>query len=164
MYIEEGSFPCGSTIPYPIFSLLLIPLSVKTMMYILLHLWGKGRQKERHKHKDKKKKDKAGDLNGEAHDSQWSSKLQRTDLVNNSLHKEKQNGRVQSESHPSAAFEQPFGKGETWDGRKALVLPLKTHSEPKAEVDRDAEEPMVWAKAIYLPVVDIYALPYVVPY
>ncbi len=37
------------------------------MMYILLHLWGKGTQKERHKHKDKKKKDKAGDLNGEAH-------------------------------------------------------------------------------------------------
>lgn len=76
MYIEEGSFPCGSTIPYPIFSLLLIPLSVKTMMYILLHLWGKGTQKERHKHKDKKKKkkkekekekEKAGDLNGEAH-------------------------------------------------------------------------------------------------
>ncbi len=196
-------------------------------------------------------------------DSQQSSKLQRTDLVNNSLHKEKQNGRVQSESHPSAAFEQPFGKGETWDGGKALVLsertstisplplynikegpngnavskpllffplkknssfpsrpsresniqslssdskdvvsqrqqkianlattsacempplsqtsswaetadedwlfvqrPLKTHSKPKAEVDRDAEEPMVWAKAIYLPVVDIYALPYVVP-
>jgi hypothetical protein len=42
---------------------------MKTMMYILLHLWGKGTQKERHKHKDKKKKkkDKAGDLNGEAH-------------------------------------------------------------------------------------------------
>lgn len=201
-------------------------------------------------------------------DSQRSSKLQWTDLVNNSLHKEKQNGRVQSESHPSAAFEQPFGKGETWDGGKALVLsertstisplplynikegpngnavskpllifplkknssfpsrpsresniqslssdskdgvsqrqqkianlattsacempplsqtsswaetadedwlfvqrPLKTHSKPKAEVERDAlpiaEEPMVWAKAIYLPVVDIYALPYVVPY
>jgi hypothetical protein len=67
MYLEEGSFPCGSTIPYPIFSLLLIPVCVKTMMYILLHLWGKGTQKERHKHKDKKKKDKAGDLNGEAH-------------------------------------------------------------------------------------------------
>ncbi len=42
--------------------------------------------------------------------------------------------------------------------------PLKTHSKPKAEVDRDAEEPIVWAKAIYLPLVDIYALPYVVPY
>lgn len=44
--------------------------------------------------------------------------------------------------------------------------PLKSHPKPKAEVDRGAEEPMVqvWAEAIYLPSVDIYALPYVVPY
>ncbi|CAK9209819.1 unnamed protein product [Sphagnum troendelagicum] len=231
-------------------------------------------KKERHKHKDKKKKkkkekekekEKAGDLNGEAHDSLRSSKLQRTGLVNDLLHEDKQNGRVQSESYPSAAVERPLGKGENGDGgegpplgltertptnsphllydtkegpngnavaKPLLVLPLKrsssipsrpsrepsiqlhsldssdivsqrqqeaanlpttsasetlplmqtsiwsetadedwlfvrrplkTHSKPKAEVD--TEEPaQVWAKAIYLPAVDIYALPYVVPY
>ncbi len=199
-------------------------------------------------------------------DSLRSSKLQQTDLVNNLLHEEKQNGRVQSKSNPSAAVEHPLGKGETGDGGKALGLsermhttsspplynieegpngnavakpllvlplkknanflsrpsresniqsqsldhndvvsqrqqkaanlpttsacemlplsqtstwsetvdedwlfvqrPLKTHSKPKANVDRDAQEPttQVWAKAIYLPAVDIYALPYVVPY
>jgi hypothetical protein len=198
-------------------------------------------------------------------DSLRSSKLQRTGLVNDLLHEDKQNGRVQSESYPSAAVERPLGKGENGDGgegpplgltertptnsphllydtkegpngnavaKPLLVLPLKrsssipsrpsrepsiqlhsldssdivsqrqqvaanlpttsasetlplmqtsiwsetadedwlfvrrplkTHSKPKAEVD--AEEPaQVWAKAIYLPAVDIYALPYVVPY
>jgi hypothetical protein len=54
-------------------SFLLIHLSVKTMMCILLFLWGKGIQKAWHNHKDKKKKkkkkkkEKAGDINGEAH-------------------------------------------------------------------------------------------------
>ena len=66
------------------------------------------------------------------------------------------------------ALKQPDIWSETADEDWLFAgRPLESHPKPKAVVDEGAaEEPplQVWAEAVYLPLVDIYALPYVVPY